>query len=174
MPLITDFSLRLLATLTATKDLGNTPSSPLDVSQRIKLASGTAAGQADRLFYDERQLAASATEDLDLVGSLVDDFGAVFSPARIKMLWIKAASLTLPANTNNVIVGAAAATQWAALLGTTGTVTLRPGAQFLAAAGDADATGYVCAAGATDLLKIANSGAGSVVNYQIVVIGCSA
>jgi len=73
-----------------------------------------------------------------------------------------------------VIVGAAAGTQWAALLGTTGTVTLRPGAFFCMAAGAADATGYVCAAGATDLLKIANSGAGTAVVYDIVIIGASA
>lgn len=174
MPLVTDFSLRLIAELTTTKDLGNTPKSSLDLSQRIKYATGTGAGQADRLFYDERQLAASASEDLDLVGSLVDDFGATFSPARIKMLYIKAAGLNQAANTNDVLVGAAAATQWAAFLGTTGTMRLRPGASVMLAASEADATGYVCAAGATDLLKIANSGAGSVVNYQIVIVGCSA
>jgi len=174
MALVTDLSLRLLATLTATKDLGNTPQSNLDVSERIKYASGVAAGQADRLFYDERQIAASSNDDLDLVGTLLDDFGATFSPARIKMLWIKAASRSLAANTNDVIVGAAAATQWAALLGTTGTVRLRPGAVFCVAAAESDATGYVCAAGSTDLLRIANGGAGSVVNYQIAIVGASA
>lgn len=174
MALVTDFSMRLLATLTTSKDLGNTPSSPLDVSDRIKYSTGVGAGQADRLFYDERQLGASSSEDLDLVGSLTDDFGALFSPARIKMMYIKAASRTLAANTNNVIVGAASATQWAALLGTTGTLTLRPGASVMLAASEADATGYVCAAGSTDLLKVANSGAGTVVNYQIVIVGCSA
>lgn len=78
------------------------------------------------------------------------------------------------ANANNVVVGNAAATAWAALLGATGTVTLRPGAAMAVFAGAADATGYAVGAGATDLLKIANSGAGTGVTYDIVVIGASA
>lgn len=170
MALSTDFSMRLLATLTKSADLNNVPTSQLDYSQRIKLATGAGVGLADKLFYDQRTLNASTTEDLDLVGTLVDDFGVTFSPARIKMIYVEA----LAANTNNVIVGAASATQWAALLGTTGTVTLRPGAFFMAVAGATDATGYVCAAGSTDLLKVANSGAGTSVDYKIILVGCSA
>lgn len=168
MALDTDLNLRLLANLTSQKDLV-LAASPLDYSKRVQLSNGTGVGKADRLFSDQRTLIASATEDLDLVGTLLDDFGATFSPARIKLIYIEA----LAANTNNVIVGAASATQWAALLGTTGTVTLRPGAFFLACAGTADATGYVCAGGATDLLKVANSAAGTSVDYKIVVVGVS-
>jgi hypothetical protein len=169
MALTTDLSLRLLATLTNPIDLV-TGSAPLDYQQRIQLATGTgAAGLADVAFSDTRTIAPSSNDDLDLVGSLTNVYGATFSPARIKMLLVVAAA----ANANNVVVGAAAATQWAALLGTTGTVTLRPGAFFMAAAGAADATAYVCAGGATDLLRIANSGAGTSVNYDIVVIGAS-
>ena len=169
MALSTDISLRVQATLTGTADLV-TPSAPLDWQRRVQLLTGTLAGQADRCFSDTRTVNASSNDDVDLVGVLVDALGATFSPVRIKAIAVAAAA----ANVNNVIVGAAAATQWAALLGTTGTVTLRPGAFFLAVAGVADATGYVCAAGATDLLRIANSGAGSSVVYDIVVIGCSA
>lgn len=170
MTLITDFSLRLLATLTKDLDLNPDPSYPLDYNARVQLTSGTGAGNADVMFSDTRTITASSSEDLDLVGSLADAFGTTFSPARVKALVVKAAA----ANTNNVVVGGASATQWAALLGTTGTVTLRPGALFCAVAGVADATGYVCAAGATDLLKIANSSSGSSVTYDVIVIGASA
>ena len=169
MALTTEVALRVQAALTGTADLV-TPSAPLDWQRKVQLTSGTAAGQADRCFSDTRTIAASSSEDLDLVGTLVDPLGATFSPVRIKGIAIAAAA----GNTNNVVVGGASATQWAALLGTTGTVTLRPGAFFCAIAGVADATGYVCAAGSTDLLKIANSSSGSTVTYDIVIIGASA
>lgn len=168
MALDTDLTLRLVANLTSQKDLA-LAASPLDYSKRVQLTNGTGVGKADKVFSDQRTVGISSSEDLDLVGTLVDDLGVVFSPARIKLIYIEA----LAANTNNVVVGAASATQWAALLGTTGTVTLRPGAFVLACAGTADATGYVCAAGATDLLKVANSGAGTTVDYKIVLIGAS-
>jgi hypothetical protein len=170
MALTTDLSLSVVATLTKTLDLANNPEYPLDYSQKVQLATGTAAGQADVMFTDTRTITASSSEDLDLVGSLTDALGTTFSPARVKALIVKAAA----ANTNNVVVGGASATQWAALLGTTGTVVVRPGAFFAAVAGVADATGYVCAAGSTDLLKVANSSSGTSVTYDIIVIGCSA
>lgn len=170
MALYTDFDLRISTQYSKAADLSGNLSNVLDWRQKFSLTTGVAAGAADKLFYDSRVLTASSTEDLDLVGTLLDGFGDLFSPVRIKALGIKA----LAANSNNVIVGAASATQWAALLGTTGTMTFRPGASMLFVAGAADATGYVCAAGATDLLKVANSGAGTSVTYEIVLIGASA
>ncbi|MDQ5917570.1 MAG: hypothetical protein QG660_681, partial [Pseudomonadota bacterium] len=38
----------------------------------ITLTPGTSSGNADLIFMDTRTLAASATENLDLAGSLVD------------------------------------------------------------------------------------------------------
>jgi|SRR6187431_419067 len=152
-------------------DMSVTAKAAQDLVTRLSLATGVAAGQADRIFFDERTLGVSANEDLDLVGTtLLDVFGDAFSIARVKALHVRA----LPGNANNVIVGAAAATQWAAFLGATGTMTLRPGADVTLKAGAADATGYVSAAAATDLLRVANSGAGTSVTYQIVIIGASA
>lgn len=174
MALDTVIELSINATKTKARDLGVTARDPLALSKRIALLTGTGAGQADLSWYDERTLLASATEDLDVVGSLTDTFGDTFSPARIKAIAVLAEPLSGSANVNNVVLGGASATQWAALLGTTGTVTLRPGALFVACAGAADATGYVCAAGSTDLLKVANSSSGSSVTYQIAIIGASA
>lgn len=176
MALETRIELGVLATLTKAADLGGIPKDLLDFSKRIMLRTGTGAGQADKLWYDERTLAASATEDLDFAGVLTDTFGVTFTLARVKALIIVAAPKDPSAtqNTNNVVVGGASATQWAALLGTTGTVTLRPGALLVAAAGEADATGYAVAAGSTDLFKVANSAGSTSVTYQIIVIGASA
>jgi hypothetical protein len=156
-------------TLTGALDL-NSPASQLDYDKVFNLATGTGAGQADRVWHDQRTLAASTSEDLDLAGALEDALGSPFVLARVKGLLVFAAE----ANVNNVVVGAASATAWAALLGATGTLTVRPGALVAAFAGKADATGYVCASGSTDLLKIANGGAGTSVTYDIVIVGASA
>lgn len=143
---------------------------PLEYRAAVDLASGTAAGQADKVFHDQRTLSASATEDLDLAGVLLDVFGAAITFAKIKGLIVKAAA----GNTNNVVLGAAAANPWTALLGATGTLTVRPGATVAVFAGAADATGYAVVAGTGDLLKVANSAGGSPVTYDIVLLGTSA
>jgi hypothetical protein len=51
-------------------------------------------------------------------------------------------------------------------------VTLKPGAVFLVAATSANP--YVVTGGSADLLKVANSGAGTGVTYDICVIGATA
>jgi hypothetical protein len=135
----------------------------------LALGSGVAVNQADRLFTDTRTLTASASEDLDLAGVLTDAFGATLTFARIKGLVIKASS----ANTNNVIVGNAASNGFVSWVGAaTHTVTVRPGG--LLALWAPDATAYVVAAGTGDLLHVANSGAGTSVTYDVILIGASA
>jgi hypothetical protein len=169
MALTSSLSIAANASLSTALDLA-TATVPLQVRKAVSLASGTTAGKADKVFSDRRTLAASGTEDLDLAGVLLDAFGAAITFARIKGLVISAAA----ANTNNVVVGAASATQWATLLNTTGTITLRPGASFCAIAGVADATGWAVTAGTGDLLKVANSAGSTSVTYDIVIIGASA
>lgn len=164
-------ALSMAATVTQTKALDlTTTTDPLQFRRAVSLTDGTAGGQANKVFHDRRTLAASATEDLDLAGVLLDAYGAAITFARVKGIFISAAT----ANTNNVIVGNATSNGWATLLSATGTVTLRPGAGFCAIAGAADGIGYAVTAGTGDLLKVANSGAGTSVEYDIVIIGASA
>lgn len=170
MSLTSRITLAASALQTATLDLG-TATAQLAKSYSVDLTDGTSAGQANRIFHDTRTLAASATEDIDLAGVLTDAFGTTITLARIKGLIISAAA----ANTNNVIVGGASATQFVSWVGAaTHTVTVRPGATLALFAGSADSTGYVTAAGSTDLLKIANSSSGTSVTYDIVILGCNA
>lgn len=169
MALTSSMSIAANAVLSNPLDL-TTGEAPLSVRRVSSFTTGTGAGKADRVFSDRRSLAASGTEDLDLAGVLTDAFGATITFARVKGLIVTAAAT----NTNNVVVGAASATPWAALFNATGTVTLRPGASMCVVAGVADAVTYAVGAGTADLLKIANSGAGSTVSYDIVVIGASA
>jgi hypothetical protein len=170
MPLTSNLTVAVSAIQTAALDLG-TASAQMSKSYAAALASGTAAGQADRIFHDQRTLSASATEDLDLAGVLTDAFGAALTFVRIKGLIIAA----VPGNTNNVIVGNAATNGFVSWVGgATHTVTVRPGAVLALIAGSADATGYAVTAGTADLLRVGNSGAGTSVTYDVVVIGASA
>ncbi len=140
----------------------------IDLLTDINLADGAGAGQASVLYAATRTLAASATEDLDLNGTALQDvLGVNVGLVRVKALYIHAAA----ANSNNVVVGAAATNQWATLLNTTGTLTFRPNAKMLFIAGEADATGYAVTAGTGDLLKVANSAGGTPVSYTIALFG---
>lgn len=168
MPLSTKLLVDLDADYTAALDLSTTENH-LDFTRQIALATGTGANQADKIWHDERTLAASASEDLDLAGVLVDAFGATVTLARVKGLIVYAAA----ANTNDVVIGNAASNGWVGPFGAAAhTLAVRPGGLLcLFAPG---ATGYVVTPSTGDLLHVANSAGGSSVTYDIVVIGASA
>lgn len=176
MPVTSQVSLQVSATQTSTvtaPDNGTVlpTTHNLTLARVVDMISGVGPGAADVLYQDNNTLAASANIDIDLSGALANAIGGTSVFARVKAILVTADA----GNTNNVVVGAAAATQWLTLIGTaTGTVILRPGAMFLACAGAADATGYVVTAATADLLRITNSAAGTSVTYTIVVLGCSA
>jgi hypothetical protein len=152
--------------LTGTVDIGIV-SHVLSYAPALAFADGTGANQVGQIWADTRTLSASATEDLDLSGTaLTNAIGQAVAFTKIRGLLIRAAA----ANTNNVIVGGAAANQWFTWAGaSTHTVTVRPGGLMLLAA--PDATGYAVTAGTADLLKIANSAGSTSVTYDIVLIG---
>ena len=156
--------VELTAELSGALDLASLRSQ-LPYKVQLDLANGSGAGQANKIFHDKRALAASATEDLDLSGTLTDPFGATLTFTKVRVLMIKAAA----ANVNNVLVGGASATQVSSLFADVADVlVVRPGGMFLVTA--PDATGYAISA-TTDLLKIANSGSGTGVTYDIAVLG---
>lgn len=179
MALTSKLTLAVTADYTKALDLASGKVPLAKIYQAI-LNTGTAVGQADLVFHDQRTLAPSATEDLDLAGVLTDAFGATLTFVKIKGLIVAARGVTdangvtTTPNVNNVVVGAAAGAPWTALLNSTGTVTLRPGAVFAAFAGDTDGTAYAVTATTADLLKVANSAGSTSVTYDIVVIGTSA
>ena len=65
MALTSEITFKVTGTYTAAKDL-STVTDPLALSKSIPLASGTGANQADLLFHDQRTIAASSNDDLDL------------------------------------------------------------------------------------------------------------
>lgn len=156
--------IQFAATLTSSQDLSS-GASETPFGRQVVFTDGTGLNQANRVWSDERVLAASATEDLDLSGTLTDPFGATITLQKVKGLIVAAAL----GNTNNVVIGGASATQWVGPFGAaTHTLAVKPGGVLALFA--PDAAGYPVTP-TTDLLKVANSGSGTGVTYQIVVIG---
>lgn len=168
MSLTTTLNLGLSAVQTSAKDLG-TARFPIDYAKRLILASGTAANQADQIWSDNRTITASGTDPLDLAGSLVDALGVTLTFARVKGLIVVAAA----GNTNDVVIGGAASNTFINWVGdATDKVKVKPGGILaLFAPGP---TGYPVTAATGDQLLIANSGAGTTVTYDVVIIGASA
>jgi hypothetical protein len=148
-------------------DLGSDPSYSYKGGITINLANGTGAGQADMVFADQRTIAASGTEDLDVSGgTLTDAFGATFTIAELKVLMVCAAS----GNTNNVVLGGDANS--VPFLDTPATtIAIKPGGCFQLA--DPSAAGITVTDSSGDVIQVANSGAGTGVTYDIIVVGSS-
>lgn len=128
---------------------------------------GTGASQVDLMFTDTRTVAASTTEDLDVAaGGLTDAFGTTFTLAELKVLIVCAAST----NTNNVVLGGDA-NSVPFLSAAATTISIKPGGCFSFT--DPSAGGIAVTAGTGDIIQVANSGAGTTVTYDIIVMGSS-
>lgn len=156
--------INVKGTIYGVNDLG-TPQMPFALSERVSLDPGTAAGQATLVFSDTRTIAASSNDDLDLAGVLPHPLGGTITFAVVRAIIIRAAA----GNTNNVVVGAAASNQFVGPFGAaTHTLALRPGEELVVTN---RAAGWAVTAGTGDILRIANSGAGTSVTYDIILLG---
>lgn len=139
---------------------------PFRLNQLYTFTDGTGANQIKSMFTDQRTLSASATEDLDLAGSLTDVYGATITFTKVKLLMVRAAS----GNTNDVLVGGAGSNGFTSWVGdATDVVKVKPGGSLILVA--PDATGYAVTAGTGDLLTITNSAGSTSVTYDIVILG---
>ena len=121
------------------------------------------------MWHDTRTLTASATENLDLAGVLVNGLGDTQTFARVKIVMVSAAA----ANTNSVHFSSAGTNGVPGLFMALGDgVVIRPGGTFMWAA--PDATGAVVTAATGDLLTALNSAGSTSVTYDVVIIGASA
>jgi hypothetical protein len=169
MPLSTQTLIQVNAFLSNTGADLTVPSANIVFAQQLNLDTGTGAGQADKVYVDTNTLGASGTVDIDLAGSLTDALGAALTFVRVKGIFLRAAV----GNTNNVVLGGAAATQFVGPFGAAAhTIAVRPGGFF--GIMSQDATGWAVGAGASDFLRVANSAAGTSVTYDILIIGASA
>jgi len=104
------------------------------------------------IWMDQRTIAASSADDLDLYGGLTNSFGTTINFTSIKGIIIYADS----ANTNDVLVGgdgSAAFVNWVSA--SNDVVVVKPGGLF--ALINPQANGYAVTATTADILQIANS-----------------
>lgn len=157
--------LSLVARHTAAAGAGGTPQVNYDVERRLTFEPGTAdTNDADVLYRATRQIAASGNENLDLAGVLANVFGATIAAAEIVAILVEADE----DNANNVVFGPAAAAGFVGPFGdASDRLSVRPGDFHLLTC----QTGWAVGAGASDVINVANSGAGTPVDYTITVIG---
>ncbi len=133
----------------------------------INIGYGTGPNQCDQVFADQRTLGASASEDLDLRGSLVDPWGNSFSPAKLKVALIRA----LPSNLHDLIVGGAAVNAFVGWFGDASDTEKAPPSGIILRTNLV--TGWPVTAGTGDLLKLLNGGAGGSNLFDIALLGTS-
>jgi hypothetical protein len=148
-------------------DLGSV-SFAFSPSTLIQFSPGTTTGKADKLFSDQRTLAASATENLDLAAVLVDPLGGTLTFGHVKAIYIHAAA----ANTNDVCVGGAGTNTFVGpFADATDVVCVKPGGVLLLAVGLG--VGWTVTPATGDILKVANSAGTTGVTYDVVIVGTS-
>jgi len=163
----------IAGSITVTIDLTNTNTVALSVipdhvkkTYNIPFANGIGANKAEAIFHDTRTIAASSTDSLDLSGTLLDKFGTTVAFTKIKGIVVSAA----PGNTNDVQVQSSVTNGMVNMfLATSDGVVIQPGGVF--ALTNPTAGGYGVTIGTGDLLDIINSGAGTSVTYDIIILG---
>jgi len=162
--LTASIKLILTAALAGNTDLGVNEYN-LPFSRTLAFANGDALDKANQIWSDTITIAASTTLDIDLAGGVINALGSTLTFTKIKAIMVSART----ANTNNVVIGGDSngLVNWVGAANDL--VNVRPGGLFLIAA--PDLTGYAVTAGTGDVLQIANSGAGTSVVFDLVVIG---
>lgn len=162
MTLSAKLTVNFQAVLQGSGDLG-TPNAPVQLSHEINLASGSGAGQAQKIFADNRTLSGSASENLDFAGALTDPLGQPLTFATIKGFIFRAAST----NAQDLIIGGAASNGFVGFFGdATDTMAVPPGGILVLIA---PGTGKTVTASTGDLLKVL-AGAGGA-NYDVIAVG---
>lgn len=166
MTLSTVIDVNLSILLANALDLGSakyeTP-----INRRITLPTGVATGQADQIFTDTRTVAASGTDALDLAGSLIGPLGGTLTFVKVKAVLVRAAA----GNTNAVRVNRPPTNGLPIFLAASDGVDVLPGGVFLWVGQGA---GVTVTPATGDLLNCDNSGSGTPVSYDVVIIGTSA
>lgn len=165
---ISNLKLSVSSSLSNPSDLSSTADS-LNQVYSYSLLNGTGANQANMEWSDTRTLAPSATENLDMYGSLTSKLGGTIGFNRIKGFIVHAHA----DNTNNVLIGGADADafdSWLNIVDGTDSISLPPGGLFAMIAPDSNA--FNVNADTHDLLKMTNSDNGTSVTYDIILIGC--
>jgi hypothetical protein len=131
---------------------------------------GVAADQADKVWHDFRTLAVAANDDLDLNALTNSIFGSTVTINFAKIKCILIVNMATAAG-DDLLVGGAAAQPWSAWAGAADDRVRVPADSCLLFSNRK--SGWTVTNGASDTLRIANAGTGSI-TYRIAVLGTSA
>jgi hypothetical protein len=160
----TQVEVKVAPTLSGTVGLASASATATALSQ-FTLANGTGANQGDLVYTTSAAITTAGTLSIDVKGSLTDAFGAAFTPAKLRLIYIASKSsnttdLTLFGDAASVPILNTAAT----------TTTLSPGDVFMVTR--RSAAGIAVTASTADIIKIVN-GAGATANIEVVLVGSS-
>ena len=158
-------SVTLSGTAVDTFDL-STPSSGFTIANPLSYTNGTGVANAGQVYTKSSTLAASATLDLDLAGSLTDIYGDTVTFTSIVAMVLRNTS------TNDAVIslgGADSAGMANIFANVNDKLNVRPGGVF--AVGATDATAYAVTATTADILRLTNVSGAEVVTYEIVILG---
>ena len=161
-----NLTVKIDGLLLSALDLG-TAQAPINADWTQLFTNGTGANQVSQMWSDTRSLAGSATENLDLAGSLTNAFGTTITFTKIKLIAVKASSANNSANNVNVQRGST--NGFVGFLAASDGFFLSPGA--FAVFCWPDASGAAVTAGTGDILTITNSAGTNTVSYDIVIWG---
>lgn len=164
----TSLDLTLRGAIVGVADL-STPSATVIKAFTDAMTSGIGLEQADTIWADERTLAATTSENLDLSGALTNDLGATAIFAKVKVICVHLKTLTAG---YTLSVGGAASDAFINWVGDA-TDIIKVGAGGIFLIYNPDLAGYAVTASTGDILKVNNTNAASV-TYDIIVIGTSA
>jgi len=134
------------------------------------LVDGAGSGQADKLWHDERTLAAGAHDDLDLTALATTLFGNALTVALAKVKGLLIVNTSITAG-DDLSIGGASSHEWLAPFAGAGDKIKCPADSCLLLCNRL--AGWSVAGGSSDILRIANLGS-SAVTYRIVIVGASA
>ncbi len=167
----TGMSGRIKASMKVTgeKDVGlSVGKDPLVLEESITVSFGTADGKMNEMWHDQRTLALSTSEDLDLFGTLENIFGDIVNFAVVDAIFVKNTSVNScvlevgPPAANGFGVGVGGA--WKAA--SDANILQKDAAIMLLA----PPAGWAVTAGTGDLLTINNTTAEEAL-YEIAIIG---
>ena len=157
--------------LNKTLDL-STPDDNLSMSLQMKLSDGTGEEAGNQMWHDQRTLALSGSDSLDMYGVLTNFAGETVNFAVIRALILVNRLL----NTSSLEYGGAASNAWYPMFKNSsdiGVIPL-PGSTYPAwiCLTAPDASGFPVGAASADILKIAHGGEASAdITYDIILIG---
>lgn len=138
------------------------------ISQVKSVAHGAGLNQANLIYVDSFSIAASGTLNIDLTGgALVDPLGAAAIFTKVKEILLIADA----GNTNDVIFGNGANPFAGPLSAATTMITVKPGNMLHLS--NYSAAGWTVGVDSADIIKLANSGAGTAVTGIIAIVGLS-